>query len=269
MNLPARLARRSGHPSRQHSGLDKIAPLAPNAWLRFDLVERMLPGGVTDVLEIGCGRGGFGARIAGHYNYVGIEPDEQSWAVAKARLDAVGHGDVRNVSSDAMSGQQFDLICAFEVLEHIEDDAGTLAKWCSLLRPGGWLLLSVPAHQHRFGPWDEMVGHFRRYDPDGMTQLLADSGFTDISVKLYGFPLGYLLEPVRDVIGKRRRAAAATASASYADRTSGSGRQFQPSSGVLGTAIRYGTIPFCVMQRAVPGLGTGLVVRARLTDPSQ
>lgn len=245
----------SGRPN-----LDRLAPLAPNSWLRYDLVERMLPADATNLLEIGCGRGAFAVRLAQRYDYVGIEPDEESWAVAKARVGAAGRGEVRNISSDALAGQEFDVVCAFEVLEHIEDDAGMLAEWSGLLRPGGWLLLSVPAHQHRFGPWDEMAGHFRRYDPAAMTRLLASAGFTDISTRLYGFPLGYLLEPVRNVIGRRKLAAGE----SYAERTSESGRQLQPSSGTLGTAIKWATMPFRILQRAVPQAGTGLVVRARM-----
>ncbi len=252
--------------NRQPEGaraIHKIAPLAPNAWLRYDAVTRMLPDGVTNVAEIGCGRGAFGARLAERYSYLGIEPDRESWAVARARVDALGRGEVRNVSSASLAGQQFDLVCAFEVLEHLEDDAGALAEWARLLRPGGWLLLSVPAHQRRFGPWDELVGHFRRYDKRAITRLLNNAGFTDVSVRLYGFPLGYVLEPVRNAVGRRRLAAAA--GQSQEERTSGSGRQLQPSGGGLGVVIRWATIPFRLMQRAVPGAGTGLVVRARLT----
>jgi SAM-dependent methyltransferase len=240
----------------------QVAPLAPNAWLRFDVVERMLPPGVSDVLEIGCGRGAFGVRLAERYSYLGVEPDPESWGVASARIDALGRGEVRNVSSAALAGQRFDLVCAFEVLEHIEDDAAALAEWATLLRPGGWLLLSVPAHQRRFGPWDELVGHFRRYDERSMTRLLRNAGFTDVTVRLYGFPLGYLLEPVRNAVGRRRLTAAA--GQSQDERTSGSGRQLQPSAGALGTAIRWGTVPFRLLQRAAPGAGTGLVAAARL-----
>jgi glycosyltransferase involved in cell wall biosynthesis/SAM-dependent methyltransferase len=242
---------------------DAVAPLAPNASLRYDVVERMLPPGVTDVLEVGCGRGAFGARLAQRYRYLGVEPDPTSFAVAAARVGAVGRGEVRNTASGALAGQEFDLVCAFEVLEHIEDDAGAVAEWATLLRPGGWLLLSVPAHQRRFGAWDEIVGHFRRYEPAGITRLLSAAGFTDISIQLYGFPLGYLLEPVRNLVARRRLAAGASGD-SLAERTAGSGRQFQPTSVSLGRAIRGATTPFRLLQRAFPRAGTGLVVRARL-----
>jgi SAM-dependent methyltransferase len=241
--------------------VNEVAPLAPNAWLRYDVVDRMLPAGVTSVLEIGCGRGAFGARLAQRYDYIGLEPDHESWAVAKARIGSIGRGEVRNAASDAVAGQQFDLVCAFEVLEHIEDDRAALTEWAALVRPGGWLLLSVPARQRRFGAWDELVGHFRRYEPDGIAGLLVTTGFTDVSTRLYGFPLGYLLEPIRNLIGRRRLAA--SADSSLADRTAGSGRQLQPSGGAFAVASRWVTVPFRSLQRAVPQAGTGLVVRAR------
>lgn len=244
-------------------GADAVAPLAPNAWLRYDVVERMLPQDVTEILEVGCGRGAFGARLAQRYRYLGIEPDSQSCAVAAARVAALGRGEVRNVAAEDLAGSHFGMVCAFEVLEHLEDDAKAVALWASLLRPGGWLLLSVPAHQHRFGPWDDLVGHFRRYDPPAISALLTSAGFTDIEVRLYGFPLGYLTEPVRNVVARRRLTARASDSA--AERTASSGRQLQPSSGFLGRAIRWGTLPFRLLQRAFPRTGTGMVVRARLS----
>ena len=245
---------------------DAIAPLAPNAWLRYDVVERMLPSGVTDVLEVGCGRGAFAARLAARYRYLGVEPDGESCAVAARRVAAVGHGEMRNIAAEALARRQFDLVCAFEVLEHIDDDGGAVAGWAGLLRPGGWLLLSVPAHQRRFGAWDDLVGHFRRYDPAAISALLAGAGFTEIVIRLYGFPLGYLTEPLRNLVARRRLAAAS--GDSPAARTAGSGRQLQPSSSVLGRAIRWGTLPFRQAQRAFPRAGTGMVVRARLSVPA-
>ncbi|HUY46358.1 MAG TPA: class I SAM-dependent methyltransferase [Streptosporangiaceae bacterium] len=248
--------------TQQRADVNAVAPLAPNSWLRYDVVERVLPAGVNDVLEVGCGQGAFGARLAQRYHYLGVEPDRTSWTVAQQRVSALGPGEVRNVPVEEIGTGQFDLVCAFEVLEHIEDDATALKDWAARLRPEGWLLLSVPAHQRRYGPWDELVGHFRRYDPEGITALLASCGFTDIEIRQYGFPLGYLLEAGRNLIGRRRLAAAANPS--IAERTAESGRLLQPSGSARGSAIRWGIAPFRVLQRAFPNTGTGLVVRARL-----
>ena len=213
------------------------------------------------MLEVGCGQGALGVRLAQRYHYLGVEPDETSSSVARQRISAAGGGEVRTTGVDALGDQQFDLVCAFEVLEHIEDDAAALRDWAARLRPGGWLLLSVPAHQRRYGPADELVGHFRRYDPDAVAPLLARCGFTDVLVIQYGFPLGYLLEAGRDLIGRRRLAA--QRGTSVAERTAASGRLLQPAGRLRGTGIRWGTAPFRVIQRAFPGLGTGLVIRAR------
>jgi SAM-dependent methyltransferase len=244
-----------------------LPPLSPNGWLRWEVVSRLLPPGRLDVLEMGCGQGGFGARLAQRYRYVGVEPDAVSSAVARARVETAGgggevrQGDLAVVGDDEL----FDLVVAFEVIEHIEDDAGALAGWAAHLRPGGWLLVSTPAWQKRFGPADEMVGHFRRYDPPVLRSRLEGAGLTDVELVHFGAPLGYLLEAGRNAVGKRRLAspAAPAASASMAERSEASGRTLQPSTSWTATAARLGTLPFRKLQNAFPGTGPGLVARAR------
>jgi hypothetical protein len=95
-----------------------------------------------------------------------------------------------------------------------------------------------------------------------MAALLAGCGLTGIEVRQYGFPLGYALEAGRNLIGRRRLAAAAARS--VAERTAASGRLLQPASRTRDTATRYATAPFRLLQQGFPGTGTGLVVLARL-----
>jgi SAM-dependent methyltransferase len=241
-----------------------LPPLSPNGWLRWEVVSRLLPRGRLDVLEMGCGQGGFGARLAQRYHYLGVEPDAVSRTVARARVAAAGGGgEVRQGDESVVAADElFDLVVAFEVIEHIEDDAGALAAWASHLRPGGWLLLSTPAWQKRFGPADEMVGHFRRYDPPVLRSRLAGAGLTDVELVHFGAPLGYVLEAGRNAVGKRRLAAPESA-ASMAERSEASGRTLQPSTSWTATAARLGTLPFRKLQNAFPGTGPGLVARAR------
>lgn len=241
--------------------LDAVAPLSPSAWLRYDVVRRMIPAGVRDVLEVGCGRGAFGARIASQYNYLGLEPDEGSSSVAAGRIAAVGAGEVRTVTTSSLGDETFDLVCAFEVIEHIEDDAAAAKEWASHIRPGGWMLLSVPADQHRYGPMDEYVGHFRRYSPEDMASVMASAGLSGIVIRRYAFPLGHVLEAGRNALGKRRLA---TSSTSVAERTAASGRLYQPGGSLLGTANRIGTAPFRGLQRMFPDRGVGIVALGRL-----
>ena len=168
----------SARPAVRPARIDTVAPMTPSAWLRYDVIERMLPAGVSDVLEIGCGQGALAARLSQRFRYLGIEPDKASWTIAARRLGAVGAGEARNISFDRLDGdQKFDLVCAFEVLEHIEDDTAAVKEWSARLREHGWLMLSVPAYQDRYGAADELVGHFRRYDPEAITGLLAGCGF--------------------------------------------------------------------------------------------
>lgn len=244
--------------------LDQLAPLTPNAWLRYDLIRRMIPSSVEDILEIGCGMGALGVRLSAQFNYLGLEPSSESFAVAEERMArGGGRGEVRNVLAEALPAEdRFDLVCAFEVLEHIEDDAGALQSWASRVRPGGWILLSVPAHQRRFSTGDEIAGHFRRYEPANIAALLEKVGFVQPQVREYGMPLGFLLEAGRNYVGKRRLAAAP--GASKEELTGASARLLQPRGALYGSVARFGTAPFRYVQRGFPRAGTGLVVRAKL-----
>lgn len=243
-----------------------LPPLSTNAWLRWDLVSRLLPADARSVLEVGCGQGGFGCRLAARYpTYVGVELDASSYEVARARLAAAGGaGEVHNGDLSVLpADQKFDIVCAFEVIEHIEDDRKALAEWAERLRPGGWMVLSTPAFQHRFAPFDTIVGHYRRYDPPVMAALLRDVGLSEVRVEQFGGPLGYVLEAGRNYIGKRR---SARAEASMEEQTSGSGRLLQPNSSWQGRVIEYGTLPFRLLQRIAPNHGPGLVAIARLPE---
>ncbi|MEP6762565.1 MAG: class I SAM-dependent methyltransferase [Sporichthyaceae bacterium] len=245
--------------------MTELPPLSPNAWLRWAVVSKLLPPEARDVLEVGCGQGGFGARLATRYRYVGVDMDEVSARVASTRLEALGDaasGEIRTGDLSVLApDEQFDLVCAFEVIEHIEDDRGALQSWADRIRPGGWLLLSTPAHQHRFGPADEMAGHFRRYEPDALAHLLTEVGLSEPQVTHFGMPLGYALEAGRNAVGRRRNARLRDADMNT--RTHGSGRLLQPSGRGAGTVTQLGTLPFRVVQRAFPGRGPGLVARAR------
>lgn len=232
-------------------------PLSIHAWLRFDAVRRLLPDGAHDVLEIGAGQGSMGALLARRFAYVGLEPDPASFAVATARI---AKGEVLPIGDEELAPDRvFDLICAFEVLEHLEDDRGAVHRWLRFLRPGGHLLVSVPAGSSRMGAADRRAGHHRRYDRADIEAVLTSAGLLAPVVIAYGFPAGYVLEGGRNAIASR-----SSAGTSLEERTAASGRWLQPPE-AAGRATWIAAAPFRLMQRpfARTALGTGLVARAR------
>jgi SAM-dependent methyltransferase len=81
---------------------------------------------------------------------------------------------------------RFDLVCAFDILEHVADDQGALTELARVAAPGATLLLSVPLHIAAWTPFDEFVGHCRRYEPQHITALLAQHGFRIARSAVYG-----------------------------------------------------------------------------------
>ena len=121
------------------------------------------------VLEVGSG---IGANIPylrsrAVREWVSVEPDAAQAAVIKSRIaDGERAADCLIVCGtiDAVQvAARFDTIFYLDVLEHIADDRGELARAARLLAPGGMLVVLAPAHQFLFSSFDKAIGHFRRY----------------------------------------------------------------------------------------------------------
>ncbi len=211
-------------------------------------------------LEIGCGQGAMGARIVAlTQSYTALEPDPASFHVAQARIEGRG-GKAMNCYSSELEGEStYDMVCAFEVLEHLEDDSGALAEWRAHVRVGGHLLLSVPAWQHMFGPWDTLAGHYRRYSPDELDSILRAAGFEPVTTSLYGWPLAFVMEAIRDRLAHRYDKKEGT----LVEQSTHSGRVLQPSKRLTDIVITVGVFPFQLLQRLVPSKGNGIVALAR------
>lgn len=215
--------------------------------------------GIDTVLEVGAGQGAIGARLAARYDYTGVEPDVASFERGRRRLERLGRGRMVNgYASDLPADQDFDLVCAFEVLEHIEDDLGALRAWGGRVRRHGYVMISSPAFPARWGPFDSFAGHFRRYERQQFSDLLTAAGFEAPVVYTYGFLLGQVLEKIRDVLATRRGS-----HGSMEERTAASGRWMHPSR--LGSLTMAFSAPFRILQRpfARSNIGTGFVAVAR------
>jgi SAM-dependent methyltransferase len=271
--LPLRSATRRAHEpdhdgAERRAGLPALPTLTTNAWLRFDSIRKSLRvAQPSTVLEIGAGEGGLGSWLSRHYTYTGVELDDQSRAAAESRIAANGHGEIKAQLAD-VTRRDFDIVCAFEVLEHIADDEGALRQWRDYLHPSGWLLLSVPAHEEDFGAADELVGHYRRYERDMLSRRLTDAGFEVVRFNSYGAGLGHALQQVRNRLARRALSRRGVEGDTPEERTSGSGRLFQPSGVVAAVACATFAAPARLAQAPFAGgdLGTGYVVLARRSE---
>ena len=91
-------------------------------------------------------------------------------------------------SREALRGERIDTIVCLNVLEHIEEDAATLADFASVLEPGGRLVLLVPAMPALYGSLDVHLNHFRRYDREPLGELVTRAGFDVQTIRYLNRP---------------------------------------------------------------------------------
>lgn len=177
---------------------------APRFVLRRQRILKLmeaLPKG--NVIEIGCGAGTLLHDLAARgFSCVGYEASPQAYALARYVHQKSPNVEIVDHITNDWQGN-FDYVLAFEVLEHIEDDVGALARWRTWLKPGGRLVLSVPAHQKRWNDSDVWAGHFRRYERTTLKILIEQSGFKIQHFECYGYPLANIIDPIRTHFHKR------------------------------------------------------------------
>jgi len=185
-----------------------MAKRSPKLALRQSCVLDLSAGWPAGLfLEVGAGIG-YMTRLfldRGHRGYC-YDPDLASRDHLRRNLEAYGDRIQVLDTLSNLAAASCDYLLAFEVLEHIPDDRRELTDWSRYLKPGGTLMVSVPAHQRHYGPADARVGHVRRYDRSDLLALLAQSGYQHARLANYGYPLtefsrrlsNRLLEPIPD-----------------------------------------------------------------------
>ncbi len=140
-----------------------------------------------NVMEVGAGTGNISAMYADSVDrLLLLEPAKNLQARLERRFADKPHVQVRcgfvdqlanDGSSTEANGGAFDAVVLVNVLEHVPNDAAMLSSIFTLIRPGGTLLLFVPALQWLYGELDRRIGHQRRYTPRGLGSLLREAGF--------------------------------------------------------------------------------------------
>jgi SAM-dependent methyltransferase len=160
------------------------------ATLVRQITASLAPG--YSVLEIGCGTGNVLRvleKICSQGTVIGLDQSTEGLAFARRRTSCtLLEGDARAMSFDV----KFDLAGLFDVLEHLPDDVQVLRDIRSLLRPGGALLLTVPAGRSLWSYFDEAARHSRRYELAELVGKLTQAGYrveyaTPYMASLYPF----------------------------------------------------------------------------------
>jgi SAM-dependent methyltransferase len=205
----------------------------PDGWwarerLRF-LLERLRPMLERDprTLDSGCGRAGF-AREATHaatgFTVACDFQAQPEWENVPERLSYVVGDATRLPFRDAA----FDLSVALDVVEHFPDDQAPLAELRRVTAESGHVGLTVPAFQTLWSPFDETVGHYRRYDAPALEQACATADLRPVSTTYF---FAWLVAPAWLLRHRDRR------NADY-DRPGGTGRLLDRAIETVGRAER-------------------------------
>ncbi|WP_066725336.1 class I SAM-dependent methyltransferase [Sphingomonas pituitosa] len=127
------------------------------------------------ILEIGCGTGHNLPMLGAFGEVDAIEIDPAAAAIASERLGKpVGSSPLPDLTG--VEPGSYDLIAVLDVVEHIDDDVGALKAMARVLKPGGKILITVPAHQWMWSAHDTVNHHKRRYSKGTLLAALEKAG---------------------------------------------------------------------------------------------
>ncbi|MSR73960.1 MAG: class I SAM-dependent methyltransferase [Planctomycetes bacterium] len=149
------------------------------------------------VLDLGCGMGGMLAELGAlgeNFEVHGADVAQEALVHCRSR----GFAKTFRAHGQALPYEDasFDLVTAFDTLEHIPQETETLLECQRILKPGGVLFLSVPAYQFLYTHQDRIVHHQRRYTASGLEAKLEMAGFRVLKASYINFFLFPLILPV-------------------------------------------------------------------------
>lgn len=163
---------------------DRMAELDQEHWwflarrriLASLIAREVRPPSNARILEIGCGTGHNLPMLSRFGRVQACELDDSARALAAKRfgrkIEAAKLPDLSLFDADT-----YDLIALLDVLEHVPDDRSALEAILARLKPGGALLLTVPANKWMWSAHDAAHHHFRRYSKSELAALVRETGF--------------------------------------------------------------------------------------------
>jgi SAM-dependent methyltransferase len=160
------------------------------------LLRRCLPAGKRDlrILDAGCGTGINLEYLTEFGQVLGVDLSDDAIEFCRKRgNDRVRKMDLRSLAFEA---DEFDLVTLLDVVEHIDDDEAAIREAVRVARPGGLILVTVPAFPALWSDHDEVNHHRRRYRASALRQLVVSNGceivkFTYMNAFL--FPIAYVV----------------------------------------------------------------------------
>ncbi|HUG09896.1 MAG TPA: class I SAM-dependent methyltransferase [Opitutaceae bacterium] len=140
----------------------------PERFNTWPLISKLLPGS-PQRLEVGPG-------LRPRLPVAGTHFLDLSPSAVERLNDAGGLARIGEITALPFDDESFDLVTAFDVIEHVEDDLRVFGELTRVLKPDGHLLFSVPLHPTFWTAFDEHVGHARRYEPAALQALLESHG---------------------------------------------------------------------------------------------
>jgi SAM-dependent methyltransferase len=141
----------------------------------FDVLKKHLSP-TAKILDVGCNTG----VLVGKLQERGIDAygtDLSEEAIAYGKERGTKKLFVATGESQPFADATFDAVMALDVIEHIDDDCGALKEMRRVLKPGGILIIKVPAFKFLWGLQDEVAHHKRRYTRPMLTSLIKNIGF--------------------------------------------------------------------------------------------
>ena len=188
---------------------------APDYWwfaARARLLEAALApylGRPTRVLDVGSADGPSAAWMRGAHTHVAVDLD--------VRGLTAGHGVVGALPQLPFESGSFDVVAAFDVVEHCESEADAVADLARVLASGGRLLVSVPAYQWAWSQHDVRAGHHRRYTRPRIVAAIEKAGLT-VERATYAFAAVFPFFAAERVLRRRPRAQRLPTVSPVADR---------------------------------------------------